>query len=251
MTNVRTTFRDRIPPGTALWAGLANELRSRVAAGEFENRMPTEAELVSTYKVSRATVREALRSLRAEGIIEARQGMGTFVVQRGLDEPLLGRPGLAHIIEASGFDERSQVLTAHSVILPSEVTQMFSLASDTPGIEIERLRFAGKTPVTLDHSFFVLEKNLHRAFLSAPLDRGSLYDLVSDIADTVVVGGKESVYAAVGDRRSRELLRVVKTQGLLALERITYAKDGPLEWRQSLLVGTRWRFDTTWGTVPT
>lgn len=250
MTSATTDLRTRIPLGTSLWAGLAAELESRLLAGEFEGRMPTEAELVATYKVSRSTVREALRRLRARGLIEARQGAGTFVAQRGFDEPLLGRAGLARLIDESGAHERSEVLVARSVRLPAEPATALSVPSGLGAIEIERLRFGGNDPVALDHSFFVLDERFHRAFLDSSLESGSIYDLLSSIAGIVVMGGRELVRAVVGGARERRLLRVGTGTGLLALERLTYAKDGAFEWRRSLLDGARWTFDTTWGQLP-
>ena len=77
-----------------LWAQLASELRRRLGAGEFDERFPTEADLVAVFGVSRATVREAIRRLREEGLLDARRGSGTFVVRRQLDAPILGSAGL-------------------------------------------------------------------------------------------------------------------------------------------------------------
>ncbi len=93
-----------------LWAQLASELRRRLGAGEFDDRFPTEAELVATFDVSRATVREAIRRLRGEGLLDARRGSGTFVVRRRLDAPILGTAGLAQAITAAGLIETSKVL---------------------------------------------------------------------------------------------------------------------------------------------
>ena len=85
-----------------LWAQLVAELRRRLGAGDFDERFPTEAELVVAFGVSRATVREAIRRLRGDGLLDARRGSGTFVVRRQLDAPILGTSGLAQAITAAG-----------------------------------------------------------------------------------------------------------------------------------------------------
>src|SRR5439155_19199187 len=58
-----------------------------VAPGE---RLPAERELVETFGVSRVSVREAIRSLEALGLVRVYQGRGAFVSDRrsGLGEPL-------------------------------------------------------------------------------------------------------------------------------------------------------------------
>ncbi len=52
-----------------LWAQLFDDLRRRVAAGEFTEEFPAEHRLTGEYEVSRHTVREALRKLRADGLV--------------------------------------------------------------------------------------------------------------------------------------------------------------------------------------
>ncbi|TIP57116.1 GntR family transcriptional regulator, partial [Mesorhizobium sp.] len=43
-------------------------------------RLPTESQLADKFGVSRNVVREAIAQLRADGMIEARQGIGAFVM---------------------------------------------------------------------------------------------------------------------------------------------------------------------------
>lgn len=63
-------------PYEILQTGLA-ELISKTPPG---NRLPTEPVLAQTLGVSRATLREAMRSFESQGMIRRRQGIGTFVV---------------------------------------------------------------------------------------------------------------------------------------------------------------------------
>jgi DNA-binding FadR family transcriptional regulator len=54
--------------------------REEIAPGE---RLPTEAEIAAQYGVSRTVVREAISRLRADGVVTARPGAGTFVTPTG------------------------------------------------------------------------------------------------------------------------------------------------------------------------
>ena len=60
---------------------VSHELRIEISSGSFapSNKLPSEAELVKRFGVSRPTVARALRDLQAEGLIERRAGAGTFV----------------------------------------------------------------------------------------------------------------------------------------------------------------------------
>jgi GntR family transcriptional repressor for pyruvate dehydrogenase complex len=57
-------------------------LRREIASGEISpgNRLPTEQQLAERFGVSRNVVREAIAQLRADGVVEARQGIGAFVL---------------------------------------------------------------------------------------------------------------------------------------------------------------------------
>ncbi|MCL2533512.1 MAG: GntR family transcriptional regulator [Nocardiaceae bacterium] len=62
------------------YAQVSNRLRAEIEAGEYRGgrRLPTEAELVEAYGVSRQTVRRAFQDLVAEGIVYRVAGRGTF-----------------------------------------------------------------------------------------------------------------------------------------------------------------------------
>ncbi|MFC7591307.1 GntR family transcriptional regulator [Nonomuraea antimicrobica] len=74
---------DRSSPVPA-WAQVAQILRRQMDAGALDagERLPSEQELAVGFDVSRITIRQALAHLAAEGYVERRQGVGTFVSPR-------------------------------------------------------------------------------------------------------------------------------------------------------------------------
>ncbi|MFC9678566.1 GntR family transcriptional regulator [Streptomyces sp. NPDC056948] len=71
-------------PG-ALYQQVAAAIREAILSGEFapDSLLPSEAQLMSRYGVSRPTVRNAIAALRAEGLIDVRHGKGSFVRSDG------------------------------------------------------------------------------------------------------------------------------------------------------------------------
>jgi DNA-binding FadR family transcriptional regulator len=65
----------------SLSSQLEMELRQKIADGVYKhgNKIPTEGALCAEYGVSRTVVREAVSSLRADGLLQPRQGVGVFV----------------------------------------------------------------------------------------------------------------------------------------------------------------------------
>lgn len=60
---------------------IAGDLRARIRSGEYApgSRLPSKSQLTSEYEVSDGPVNEALKVLRTEGLVETRQGSGSFV----------------------------------------------------------------------------------------------------------------------------------------------------------------------------
>ncbi|MYR04288.1 MULTISPECIES: FadR/GntR family transcriptional regulator [unclassified Streptomyces] len=70
------------PRRSALSEQVITELRNQIATGEWPvgSRIPTEPELVEQLGVARNTIREAVRALAHNGLLDIRQGSGTYVV---------------------------------------------------------------------------------------------------------------------------------------------------------------------------
>jgi len=75
-----SAFR-RLGPPRNLTSELTARLAEEITSGKLapSMRLPTEQEMVATFAVSRTVVREAIAALRAEGLVESRQGAGVFV----------------------------------------------------------------------------------------------------------------------------------------------------------------------------
>ena len=67
---------------TSLAERVVTGLKDRILTGDLAPgvKLPSEAELIEEYAVSRTVVREAVTRLRAEGLVETFQGRGSFVL---------------------------------------------------------------------------------------------------------------------------------------------------------------------------
>lgn len=74
------------------------------------DRIPTELRLVDELNASRMTVNRALRELTQEGVLQRRQGSGTYVSPARLETGLLEIRNIAEVIEARGNVHSSHLL---------------------------------------------------------------------------------------------------------------------------------------------
>lgn len=95
-----------------------DQLNEALAKGTWGvgDRLPTEQRLTEELGVSRTVVREAVRALVHLGVLETRQGAGTYVVSTADPGPLLRRLGMADVREVFevqlGFDVQAARLAA-------------------------------------------------------------------------------------------------------------------------------------------
>ncbi|MGR6316639.1 FCD domain-containing protein [Micromonospora soli] len=82
-----------VPPRGHRVRQTIEQLRARILGGEWPvgTRIPTEPQLVAALGVGRNTVREAVRALVHAGVLEPRQGSGTYVVSTDELAPVVAR----------------------------------------------------------------------------------------------------------------------------------------------------------------
>ncbi|MCY9662580.1 FadR/GntR family transcriptional regulator [Paenibacillus chondroitinus] len=81
---------------------VVNQLQKKISEGEIKpgDKIPTEPELMQQFAVGRSTIREAVRVLVHAGLLEKKQGFGTFLkAQSAMQEPLDHRLRRAQILE--------------------------------------------------------------------------------------------------------------------------------------------------------
>ncbi|MFD1722267.1 FadR/GntR family transcriptional regulator [Amnibacterium endophyticum] len=116
---------------------VADDLLDRIVAGEFSSSdpIPGEQELTARHDVSRVTVREAVKTLEAQGVVRVEQGRGTFVnpvhewtsmeaVLRAATEGTDGETASIQLIELRRIFETGASMLAASKITSTDLQEM-------------------------------------------------------------------------------------------------------------------------------
>ena len=109
-------------------------LKAELAQGRWRpgELMPSEADLVAQFGVSRMTVGRALRELQTEGLIERVQGVGTFAAQLHRVSSTLTIRDLHDEIEARGHRHHAEVQLTREERAPRELAQQLGLSDGAP-----------------------------------------------------------------------------------------------------------------------
>lgn len=234
--SVRCAVVDRSSP-LPLWAQVLEDLTVRLDAGEFDEHFPTDQELVEAYDVSRQTVREAVRRLSDEGLLERERGRGTHVRKLEFEHTPGTLEGLFHQVQAQGGVQTSLV-RERRILTDPETAKRLRLAAGAELVHLERLRLADGEPLALDRSW--LPAGVARPLLDASLTHAGLYDELARVCGVRVTGGSERVRPVVPAPTDRRALGIASGIAAFAIERLVHSDDGPVEWRQSLVRGDRY-----------
>jgi GntR family transcriptional regulator len=226
-----------------LWAQVLSDLRGRLARGEFTGRFPGDEELRETYGVSRHTVREAVRRLQAEGVIERGRGRGTFVTGALIEQPLGALYSLFRSVEAQGYVQRSIVRHLEER-RDEEAAKVLGRAPDEPLVYLERLRLADDQPIVLDCSW--LPAALARPLLEVDFTRTALYHELHAQCGLWPDAGWERLRPVLPTAEQRDLLGLGSRTPALAIERRASSHGTPVEWRHGLVRADRFSYVARW-----
>lgn len=148
-------------------------LTNRIYTGEYApgEKFPSENQLASEFSVSRASVRSAMAALEAKGLIIRHQGVGSFVRQASISNPLDEFIDFKTLIEINGFTPSVKIHNVYLTEACHEQAQDIEVAEGSPIIKIETVFSADGTPVIYAVNTipeWVLGKELEDRLIQSP-----------------------------------------------------------------------------------
>lgn len=128
---------------------LQNDLSSLISRSAAGTKLPSEPDLAKQLKVSRATLREAMRMFEVQGLIRRRQGSGTFVVGKlpALDAGLEMLESIGTLAARQGLNVTVSDVAVESIPADAVCAEAFNIALRTPVISIRRAVLEEGRPV--------------------------------------------------------------------------------------------------------
>jgi GntR family transcriptional regulator len=222
------------------WIRIEEQLAERIRSGRLlpGERIAPERELAERLGVSRMTVRQALASLAARGLVDRGVGRGTFV--RRIEHDLTRVAGFTEEVERQGLEAGAQILAAGEHAAPGEVAQALGIDTGAPVVRLERVRLGGKQPMTLEDTWVPLGR--FPGLLEHDLS-GSLYALMREHYDRAPVSATERLEPVAARSHEAAVLGVPEGSPLMLVERVAFAADGgAVEFARDRHRGDRARF---------
>ncbi|HEX4768601.1 MAG TPA: GntR family transcriptional regulator [Lichenihabitans sp.] len=222
-----------------LWAGgspredlvtrVGDALRAQIEASGLRAgaRLPSEAALARELRISRPTLREAIRGLAQEGLLDIRHGVGTFVAAPppALHNPLDSMSSLTSAIRAAGGEPGVRSLSVDEVEPPAAVAAALRLPPGAPVVRIRRVRLIGDRPLGLAHEYLPSGDRTPLSALKA-FDGGSLYAFLAETLKIRLLRSEMSVTAVGATAEQARSLAVKPGAPLLFMRETHFGENG-------------------------
>ncbi len=202
--------------------------------------IPSERELMTTFGVSRTTVRRAIETLIGDGLLHRAHGKGTFVARPQL-ESRLHLASFSQDMRRRGQEPSTRLLDIELTSPPADVAEWFG---ECNAWRIERLRLADGQPIALEESWY-------SASLLPDLDAhdlsDSLYALLADEYGVVIEAAEQTLWCESAEGRVARLLSSPVHTPLLVFRRLSTSLDRPVEHAISRYRGDRYQLHMSLG----
>jgi len=212
-----------------LHAKVANELRRRIGRGQLPvgASLPSEAQLCAEFGSSRGTIRQALATLRHEGLIGGGQGRPAMVRSTAAAQPFETFLSFTRWAELIGRAPGQRTVEIARRAASPAAADALGIVEGTPVIDVVRVRLLDGQPAMLERSSYL--EPIGRLLFDCDPDAGSIYAYLLDHGVDIHTI-RHTVDAVGADPADAHLLDVAPGAPLLRERRRAAARDGsPIE----------------------
>lgn len=195
----------------------------------------TEREIAERFNTSRPTANKALSSLVSTGLLEFRQGAGTFVRESVLDYDLQRLVSFTEKARAAGKKPGTQVLALRELAAaeaPAAVAPALKVSPAEPLLYLERLRLADGQPVIYERRHVVARLCPRMTKTAA---KGSLYAFWTKTCRLAISGAEESIRAVNATKSQASALGVPANTACLLVIATGFIDGGVPLWHEETL----------------
>lgn len=194
-----------------MYRQIADALREKISAGELKpgDALPTESSLQEAFNVSRVTVRQALKLLTEEQIVESIQGSGTYVKEERVNYDIYQLTGFYEKLADRNVDTHSEVSIFEVLKADAKLAEKLNLSHDDKVWHVKRVRFIKQKPVNLEETWMPL----------------ALFpDLTWEVMENSKYHYVEQIKKLVIDRSEQELVPITPSEEAIAALSLDPAK---------------------------
>ncbi len=204
------------------------QLRNRILQGYYAvgQKIPTERQLCEEFRVSRITTRHALQLLQDQGLLERRQGRGTFVRSfRTPKFPILNTDYTRSVTTALPQMQR-QLRRSGLAVPPCPIAEQLGIPRTEACFFAERVDMTPDGPIAFDRAY--IRQEMSRQLDEATLVRVDFLEAWSEKERFQMSHFTEVIEAVTADSEAAEILNLKPNSPLLMTTDIVYSQEGKI-----------------------
>ena len=208
---------------------VADALRDQIASRQLKAgaRLMSEVALAQNLEISRSTLREALKILVREGLVDVKHGVGAFVADehRLIWSRLDSMRSFTELIRSVGGAPGDSRLSVDQTSAPDDVAEALEIPRGTLVGLIKRVRLIDGTPLSIAQEYVCITKPDDIERLKS-FSGGSLYEFLRNRCGVTLARSSVVIAAIAANAEQATLLDVRKGTPLLLLREPHYDTAG-------------------------
>jgi GntR family transcriptional regulator len=228
-----------------VYVQIAEDFLEKIAIGELApgERLPSERELSKKLKVSRMTVRAALRVLDNQGLLVRRTGDGTYIAQPKIERQADKLVPFTRKMKKLGGEIGSRLILFEERKAEASVARKLAIPIFTPVHYFQRVRLLNREVVLLEAC--TMPRDRFPDLEKFDLEKRSVYEILENEYGILPHHSHQSLEAVSATEYEAELLNIEAGAPLMLERRVTFDENNlPFEYGRDLYRGDRFRFMT-------
>lgn len=204
------------------------ELRNEILSGQYgeHSAIGTHTQLAERFSVSLITIRKAVQTLEEDGLVEIRQGKGTFVRRTALVDTLHSLTGASNIMSSRHFKANILVPVFEFCKTPDWMDDDVQEGLGANTLFIRRIHSVSGKPIA--HADLYLPGVYKDLITRNDIEQNTVYQIYQNKLGVALGKGRQIIRAAGADNAVAESLEIPKNWPVLQIERRAYDKEGKL-----------------------
>lgn len=216
-------------PPIPLYYTIKEELIKQIENEEVkpDEAVPSEAQIMKTFNVSRTTARKAVETLLNEGYVYIVRGKGTFVKGKKFSQGILALTSCTEMLREKGFNPEVRVLSGKIVTPSKKIQTRMGLSERDKVFNLERVNYVENVPMNFTNSY--LAYKYAEGIEKYDFSSCSVYESLKNIYGIEILDAYRTVEAVLPGKEVARILEIGEESPILKFDAIVYGRQNGKE----------------------
>lgn len=222
---------------TTKYNQLYDIFHNKIISGEWKNgqKLLPERELCEEFNVSRITLRQTLQMLEEAKLITRKQGRGTFIQNRPVEQKLTKLYSLREHFNKIGIKSTAKITQYEIIRANRDLSEKLEIGINDEVIKIKRVFYAETNPYVLERTFLPL--SIFPDMTRKKVAEDGLYNTFNNLGVRIIRATEKLQPLLLKESTAKILNEKVNSVGM-RIERTTYSEnDLIVEYTESIVPG--------------